>query len=116
DYEDFITRLKLFPRLFEQTMDQMRKGMADGLMPPRMLLEKVVTQSSAIGTMAPEQSPFIHPFDKFPDSIPEADRKRLREAAIAAIRESLKPPARGARGRHSRVRQPGRCQIRLFRS
>ena len=91
DYEDFITRLKLFPRLFEQTMDQMRKGMADGLMPPRMLLEKVVTQSSAIGTMAPEQSPFIHPFDKFPDSIPEADRKRLREAAIAAVRDSLNP-------------------------
>jgi uncharacterized protein (DUF885 family) len=91
DYDDFITRLKLFPRLIEQTMDLMRKGMADGLMPPRMLLEKVVTQSSAIGTMPPEQSPFIHPFDKFPDSIPEADRKRLREAAIAAIRDSVNP-------------------------
>jgi uncharacterized protein (DUF885 family) len=91
DYDDFITRLKLFPRLIEQTMDLMRKGMADGLMPPRMLLEKVVTQSSAIGTMPPEQSPFIHPFDKFPDSIPEADRKRLREAAIATIRDSVNP-------------------------
>jgi uncharacterized protein (DUF885 family) len=91
DYEDFITRLKLFPRLFEQTMELMRKGMADRLMPPRMLLEKVVTQSNSIGTMPPEQSPFIHPFDKFPDSIPEADRKRLREAAIAAIRDSMNP-------------------------
>ena len=65
--------------------------MADGLMPPRMLLEKVVTQSQAIGTVAPEQSSFIHPFDKFPDSVPEADRKRLREAAIAAIRDSVNP-------------------------
>jgi len=91
DYEDFITRMKLFPRLFDQNIDHMRQGMADGLMPPRMLLEKVVTQSNAIGSMAPEQSPFIHPFDKFPDSIPEADRKRLREAAIAAIRESVNP-------------------------
>ena len=91
DYEDFITRLKLMPRLFDQTVVQMRKGMADGLMPPRMLLEKVVTQSNAIGTMAPEQSPYLQPFDKFPDSIPEADRKRLREAAIAAIRDSITP-------------------------
>ena len=91
DYEDFITRMKLFPRLFDQNIDHMRQGMADGLMPPRMLLEKVVTQSNAIGSMAPEQSPFIHPFDKFPDSIPEADRKRLREAAIAAIRDSVNP-------------------------
>ena len=91
DYEDFITRMKLFPRLFDQNIDHMRQGMADGLMPPRMLLEKVVTQSNAIGSMAPEQSPFIHPFDKFPDAIPEADRKRLREAAIAAIRDSVNP-------------------------
>jgi uncharacterized protein (DUF885 family) len=91
DYEDFITRMKLFPRLFDQNIDHMRQGMADGLMPPRMLLEKVVTQSNAIGSMAPEQSPFIHPFDKFPDSVPDADRKRLREAAIAAIRDSVNP-------------------------
>jgi uncharacterized protein (DUF885 family) len=91
DYEDFITRMKLFPRLFDQNIDHMRQGMADGLMPPRMLLEKVVTQSNAIGSMTTEQSPFIHPFNKFPDSIPEADRKRLREAAIAAIRDSVNP-------------------------
>ena len=91
DYEDFITRLKLFPRLFDQTIIQMRKGMAEGLMPPRMLLEKVVTQSNAIGTTAPDQSPYLAPFNKFPDSIPEADRKRLRESAIAAIRDSINP-------------------------
>ena len=91
DYEDYITRLKLFPRLFDQTMIQMRKGMAEGLMPPRMLLEKVVTQSNAIGTTAPDQSPYLAPFNKFPDSIPEADRKRLRESAIAAIRDSINP-------------------------
>jgi uncharacterized protein (DUF885 family) len=91
DYEDYITRLKLFPRLFDQTTTQMRKGMAQGLMPPRMLLEKVATQSNTISTTAPEQSPFLQPFNKFPDSISEAERKPLREAAIAAIRDSLNP-------------------------
>lgn len=91
DYEDYITRLKLFPRVFDQVTIQMRKGMAEGLMPPRMVLEKVVTQSNTIGTTAPEQSPFLAPFNKFPDSIAGADRKRLREAAIAAIRDSINP-------------------------
>lgn len=90
DYEDYVTRLKLLPRLFDQTTVQMRKGMADGLMPPRMLLE-VVTQSTAIATMAPEKSPYLEPFNKFPESVPEADRKRLRDAAIAAIRDSINP-------------------------
>ncbi len=91
DYEDYITRLKLMPRLFDQTIAQMRKGMAEGLMQPKFLLEKVVTQSDGIAKTPLEQNPFVHPFDKFPDAIPEADRKRLREAGLAAVRDSVIP-------------------------
>ncbi len=69
DYEDYISRLKQFPRLFNETMVQMRKGMAEGLMPPRVLLEKVVEQANGIATKAPDATPFAHPFSKFPDSI-----------------------------------------------
>ncbi|HEX8815540.1 MAG TPA: DUF885 domain-containing protein [Terriglobales bacterium] len=91
DYEDYIARLNKMPVLFDQTTIQMRKGMADGLMPPRILLEKVVTQSESIGSMAPEKSPFLEPFNKFPASISEADRKRLHDAAVAAVRDSVNP-------------------------
>jgi uncharacterized protein (DUF885 family) len=89
DYEDYITRLKLLPILFDQTIEQMRKGMAAGLMPPKILLDKVVTQANGIATTPPDQSPFAHPFDKFPDAVPDADRKRLREAGLAAIKDSV---------------------------
>ncbi len=44
DYEDYISRLQQMPRLLDQTVIQMRKGMNDKLMPPRFLLEKVVEQ------------------------------------------------------------------------
>jgi uncharacterized protein (DUF885 family) len=91
DYEDYITRLKLLPRLFDQTIEQMRKGMAEGLMPPKILLEKAVTQADGIATTPADQNPFVHPFDKFPDAIPEADRKRLREAGLAAVKDSIIP-------------------------
>jgi uncharacterized protein (DUF885 family) len=91
DYEDYITRLKLLPILFDQTVVQMRKGMAEGLMPPKILLEKVVTQANGIATTPAEQSPFAHPFDKFPDTISDTDRKRLRGAGLAAIRDSVIP-------------------------
>jgi uncharacterized protein (DUF885 family) len=91
DYEDYITRLKLLPVLFEQNIVQMRKGMAEGRMQPKILLEKVVTQGNGIATTRADQSPFMHPFNKFPDAIPEADRKRLREAGLAAVRDSLVP-------------------------
>jgi uncharacterized protein (DUF885 family) len=91
DYEDYIARLKAMPVLFDQTVVQMRKGIADHLMPPKILLEKVVEQSNAIATTPADKSPFMAPFDKFPDSISEADRKHLREAGLSAIRESVIP-------------------------
>jgi uncharacterized protein (DUF885 family) len=91
DYEDYITRLKLLPVLFDQTTEQMRKGMAAGLMPPKILLEKVVTQANGLASTPADQSPFSHPFEKFPDAISEADRKRLREAGLAAVKDSVLP-------------------------
>jgi uncharacterized protein (DUF885 family) len=91
DYEDYIARLKELPRLFDQNVAQMRKGMADGLMPPKILLNQVVTQANGLATTPVEQSPFAHPFDKFPDAVPEADRKRLRDAGLAAIRDGVIP-------------------------
>lgn len=58
DYEDYIPRLKQLPRLFDQDIVQMQKGMADGLMPPKILLDQVVTQANGIATPPAEQSPW----------------------------------------------------------
>ena len=91
DYDDYIARLRQIPRLFDQTEVQMRKGMADNLMPPRLLLEEVVTQANEIATTSAEKSPFAHPFDKFPDAVAEADRKPLHDAGLAAIHDSVIP-------------------------
>jgi len=91
DYEDYIARLRRFPKVMDDTMDNMRHGMADHLMPARFLLEKVVTQSENIATADPEKSPFAQPLAKFPESISEADRKRLHDDTIAAIRQSINP-------------------------
>ncbi|HTA24303.1 MAG TPA: DUF885 family protein [Terriglobales bacterium] len=91
DYEDYISRLRQLPVLFDQNVVQMRKGMAEGLMPPRFLLEKVVVQANGIGTQPPDKSPFAQPFEKFPKAISEADQKRLREQGLAAIHDSVLP-------------------------
>ena len=91
DYEDYISRLTQVPRLLDQTMFQMRKGMNDKLMPPRFLLEKVVDQCQAVASQAPEKSPFAQPFSAFPKTISEPDQKRLRAAGLAAIQTSVLP-------------------------
>jgi uncharacterized protein (DUF885 family) len=91
DYEDYISRLNLMPRLLDETIIQMRKGMADKLMPPRFLLDKVVEQANDLATQPLEKSPFAQPFAEFPKAISEVDQKRLKEQGLAAIRNSVLP-------------------------
>jgi uncharacterized protein (DUF885 family) len=91
DYEDYISRLKQMPRLFDENIIQMRKGMAEGLMPPKLVLEEVAKQSKELATTPAEKSPFAHPFDNFPDAIAKSDRGRLREAGLSAIRDAVIP-------------------------
>jgi uncharacterized protein (DUF885 family) len=91
DFDDYISRVKQIPRLLDQTTVQMRKGMNEKLMPPRFLLEKVVDQCNGIASQAPEKSPFAQPFFNFPAGISESERKRLREAGLAAIKDSVLP-------------------------
>jgi uncharacterized protein (DUF885 family) len=91
DFDDYVARLKALPRLMDEVTIQMRKGMAEKVMPPKFLLEKVVTQAQGIAEKKPEDSPFAMPLSKIPATFPEADKTRLREAVLGAIRDSVTP-------------------------
>jgi uncharacterized protein (DUF885 family) len=91
DYENYLSRLRQVPRLFDQVIANMRQGMKDGLMPPRFLLEKVAAEADDIASNAGEASPFAKPLKEFPSSIPAADQKRLRDAVLASIADQIVP-------------------------
>ena len=91
DYDDYVARLRQIPRLFDETMAHMRDGMADGLMPPRILLEQVATQAENIAKQKPEETPFAVPTTQFPAKFTTAVRLRLRDAVLSAIRDSVLP-------------------------
>jgi uncharacterized protein (DUF885 family) len=91
DYEDYISRLRQIPHALDQTTVNMRKGLADKLMPPRFLLEKVVDQCMTIALQSPEQSTFAQPFSNFPKDISASEQKRLRDAGLAALKEAVLP-------------------------
>ena len=90
-YDDYLARLNQVPRVFDQLIDLLKQGEQDKLMPPRFLLEKVVKQCRSIGDPAGEASAFGRPVKKFDDAIPEADRKRLHDAIIAAVDGKVRP-------------------------
>ncbi|MDP9120924.1 MAG: DUF885 family protein [Acidobacteriota bacterium] len=94
DYDDLIARYKKVPVIFDQTIVMMRRGMADGLMPPRFLLDKVVAQIDGIANQKPEDSPFAQPLANFPAEVGEAERVRIRASLLAAIRDQIVPAYR----------------------
>jgi uncharacterized protein (DUF885 family) len=91
DYEDYIARLNQLPVAFGQVIDLMKHGLEDGLVPPRILLEQVAKQSGTLANTRPEESPFLQPANRFPKQFSDADKARLREGMLAAIRARVTP-------------------------
>lgn len=91
EYDDYLARLKAVPTLFDQVTGVAQQGLKDGMMPPKYLLEKVVTQIDSIGKSAGMDSVFAEPLKHFPKSVSAADQKRLHDAILAAIDQQVRP-------------------------
>ncbi|HEY4054594.1 MAG TPA: DUF885 family protein, partial [Terriglobales bacterium] len=91
DYEDYLSRLRKLPLVFDQVIVLLQHGEKDKLMPPKYLLEKTVDQCKKLAQPEGEANPFGRPIAKFPDSISEADRKRLHDAIVSAVNEQVRP-------------------------
>jgi len=91
DYRDYITRLHKLPVAFDQTVELMRAGLKDGLMPPRFLLEKVASQAAGLAAIKPEDSPFAAPLKKMPDTLPKEVQNTIRRDMLAAISKDVLP-------------------------
>lgn len=93
-YEDYLARLHGISALIDQIIEVLQQGAKDKLMPPRYLLEKTVEQCKSIAEPAGEASSFGQPLARFPDTVPPADRKRLRDAIVTAIDNEVRPAYR----------------------
>ncbi len=94
DYEDWLARMRTFPRLADQTIALMREGIRARVVQPRIVMERVPAQIDAQIVERPEDSPFFQPFKRFPDTLPAAERERLTAAARAAVRDGVVPAYR----------------------
>jgi uncharacterized protein (DUF885 family) len=85
DYENYISRLKQWPRYVREQIVQMRLGIKRGMTVPRATLDGYDSTMSAHVVDDPAKSVFYAPFLKFPSSVPESDRERLRAEGRAAV-------------------------------
>ena len=91
DYENYIARLHQIPNAMAQVTANMNLGMANKLMPPKFLLEKVAAQAQNVADASEEKSPFTQPVQMFPEGISAADQKRLRGEVIKAVKTEINP-------------------------
>jgi uncharacterized protein (DUF885 family) len=90
-YEDYLARLHKIPGLMADLVEILKQGAKDKLLPPKFLLEKTVEQCKSIAAPAGEANAFGQPVSHFPDGVPEADRKRLHDAIVAAVDTEVRP-------------------------
>lgn len=94
DYRNWIARLDALPTLIEQTTALMKAGVAAGVMPPKVLMQRVPGQIAAQVVEDPAKSPFYKPLLKMPESIPAAEQQALRKQARDAITGKVVPAYR----------------------
>src|SRR3954452_2627611 len=86
-YQDYVSRLHQIPRVLGQTVEVLRQGMKDGLMPPKLVLEKLPGQCDGIVAA----NPFVIPTKKFPAEFSEQDKKRLTDDITKAVNDDVFP-------------------------
>ena len=91
DYDRFLARMRDYIVWSDQAIVNMRKGLAQHVTYPRVLMEKTLPQLKDIVAADPEQSLFYTPLKHFPDAVAAVDRTRLQLAYRAAITKEINP-------------------------
>ena len=90
-YDDFLGRVDDFVVIMDQAISNMKVGMQQGIVQPRILMERVLPQLEAQMTDNVEESLFYNPIREMPEEFSEADRNRLTEAYRDAIAGKIVP-------------------------
>jgi len=98
DYDNWSQRALGLPALFEQAITNMRAGIQAGVVQPKVLMQKVLTQLDAIIARNAEDSLFWGPVRNLPADMPEADKQRITAEYKHMIEARIMPAYRALRG------------------
>ncbi len=91
NYDDFLGRMDGFSVWIDQAIENMREGMAAGVINPRILMEKTLPQLEAHVVDDVTESLFYRPVENMPEDFSVEDRERLAAAYSDAIRNVVVP-------------------------
>ncbi|HYG65728.1 MAG TPA: DUF885 domain-containing protein [Thermoanaerobaculia bacterium] len=94
DYDNYIRRLRQWPRYMNEQIELMRVGLGRGMTVPRAVLDGYDATISAHLVEDPEQSVFYGPFRDLAQNLPAlpaAERQRLEREGRQVVTEAMVP-------------------------
>ena len=91
DFDNYISRLRQFPRVFDQTIANLKTGMEKKIVQPRVVVEKIIPQLETQVVASPDKSELHKPIDEIPSSIGADDAHRVAKELDEEITRSVVP-------------------------
>lgn len=91
DYKNWLKRLDDYLIFLDTAMVKMELGITKDVVPPKVLIEKMIPQIQAFIDVPLEENLFFLPIKNIPNSIPEADREELKQRYRVMINDKLVP-------------------------
>lgn len=94
DYRDYIARIEEFPRYFNENIENMRQGIRDGFVLPKIIIGGVLPTVQAQVYDNPDDSSLADPILDINERLPEAVRTQIINDTRSAIRTYAIPSFR----------------------
>jgi uncharacterized protein (DUF885 family) len=95
DHENYLARMRAYPKAVDDTIALLRRGLESGVTPPRVILRDVGELIANQIVDDPAKSPvYTLAFTNFRPTIPPAEQERLQKEALEILRTSVLPATR----------------------
>src|SRR2546428_9720999 len=91
DFENFSSRLRAFPQLVDQVIENMRAGIRAGIVLAKVTTEKIIPQLEANVGHDPERLDLYKSVEKIPSGIISKEALRIKNDIAEAIQHSIFP-------------------------
>ena len=91
DYQDILSRMRGLPKVIDNDIALMRKGLEMGVTPPKVTLRDIPDQIKHLLTDDPTESPIYEAFRELPESIPEKEKLKIQTLAVDLYRDEVAP-------------------------
>lgn len=85
DFENRLERLRGLPRVLQQTTDLLKEGLKEGIVEPKVIMQKLPAQLDLFASADPTKNPLLVSFKEMPITFSQADRDRILKEARSIL-------------------------------